>query len=90
MPRLYDEAGRPRHPAVTALRSVMSYDDFFIDERWVRRAVASYYALVSFLDDNIGKVLAALEAAGLTRRPGWSTPPITATISAAGDSAGNR
>ena len=44
----------------------MNYDDFFADERAVRRAIASYYALVSFLDDNIGKILAALEAAGLT------------------------
>jgi len=66
MPRLYDEAGRSRHPAVSAIRSVMNYDDFFADERAVRRAIASYYALVSFLDDNIGKILAALEAAGLT------------------------
>ena len=70
MPRLYDEAGHPRHPAVRALRSVMNYDDFFADERAVRRAIASYYALVSFLDDNIGKILAALDAAGLPRRPG--------------------
>ena len=46
-------------------RSVMNYDDYFDDEQAVRRAIASYYALVSFLDDNIGKVLAALEAAGL-------------------------
>jgi choline-sulfatase len=66
MPRLYDEAGRPRHPAVLALQSVMNYDDFFADEHAVRRAIAAYYALVSFLDDNIGKVLAAIEAAGLT------------------------
>jgi len=66
MPRLYDETGRPRHPAVTALKSVMNYDDFFADEQAVRRAVASYYALVSFLDHNIGKVLAAVEAAGLS------------------------
>ena len=65
MPRLYDAAGHPRHPAVRALRSVMNYDDFFADERAVRSAIASYYALVSFLDDNIGKILAALDAAGL-------------------------
>jgi choline-sulfatase len=65
MPRLYDETGRPRHPAVLALRSVMNYDDFFADERAVRCAIAAYYALVSFLDDNIGKILAGLEAAGL-------------------------
>jgi choline-sulfatase len=64
MPRL--RAARPRHPAVAALRSVMNYDDYFADEAAVRRAVAAYYALVTFLDDNIGKVLAALDAAGLT------------------------
>jgi choline-sulfatase len=66
MPRLYGEMGHPRHPAVTALKSVMNYDDFFADEETVRRAIASYYALVSFLDHNIGNVLSALEAAGLT------------------------
>jgi choline-sulfatase len=66
LPRLRDDAARPRHPAVAALKSIMNYDDFFVDEGAVRRAVAAYYALVSFLDDNIGKVLAALEAAGLT------------------------
>ena len=56
MPRLYDAAGRPRHPAIAALKTVMNYDDFFKDEQIVRRAVASYYALVSFLDHNIGQV----------------------------------
>jgi choline-sulfatase len=65
MPRLYDEAGRRYHPAVKALRDIMSYDDFFEDEAAVKRAVAAYYALVSFLDDNIGKILKALSAAGL-------------------------
>jgi choline-sulfatase len=66
MPRLYDAAGRPRHPAIAALKTVMNYDDFFKDEQIVRRAVASYYALVSFLDHNIGQVLAAINRAGLT------------------------
>jgi len=66
MPRLYDKASHPSHPAVAALKSVMNYDDYFADEQAVRRAVASYYALVSFLDHNIGQVIAALDAAGLT------------------------
>jgi choline-sulfatase len=66
MPRLYDEAGRKLHPAVQALRSIMDYDDYFTDEAAVRRGIASYYALVSFLDDNIGKILKALDAAGFT------------------------
>lgn len=63
-PRLYDKLERPTHPAIKALSSVMNYDDFF-DEKKVRTAVAAYYALVSFLDDNIGKVLGALEASGM-------------------------
>jgi choline-sulfatase len=66
LPRLYDEAARPRHPAVKALRSIMDYDDYFENEDAVRLAVASYYALVSFLDSNVGKILSALEAAGLS------------------------
>lgn len=68
MPRLYDQAGRPRHPAVVALRRIMSYDDHFADAAAVRRAIAAYYGLVSFLDDNIGKVLGALDRAGLAAR----------------------
>ena len=40
------------------------YDSFFNDEAR-RVATASYYGLCSFLDDNIGRVLAALEEAGL-------------------------
>jgi choline-sulfatase len=66
MPRLYDEAGRPRHPAIQALRAVMDYDNYFESPGAVRLAIASYYALVSFLDDNIGKILSALDGAGLT------------------------
>jgi choline-sulfatase len=66
MPRLYDAANHPSHPAVAALKSVMNYDDYFESEQAVRRAVASYYALVSFLDHNIGQVIAAIKAAGLT------------------------
>ena len=31
----------------------------------VRRAIAAYFGLTSFLDDNVGKILATLEATGL-------------------------
>lgn len=62
-PRLH--GGVPsRHPVVQALRDCMNYDDFF-DESAVRRAIAAYYGLVSFLDHNIGQVLGALDQAGL-------------------------
>jgi choline-sulfatase len=65
MPRLTGETARPGHPVVAALRSIMDYDDHFADAAAVRRAIAAYYGLVSFLDDNVGTVLAALEAAGV-------------------------
>jgi choline-sulfatase len=63
-PQQHGPEARPLHPAVKALRDCMNYDDYF-DEAAVRLAIASYYALVSFLDDNIGKVIAALHDAGL-------------------------
>jgi choline-sulfatase len=63
MPRLYGPDDYPKHPAVQALRSCMSYDDFFTPEK-VRIALAAYLGMVTFLDDNIGKVLAALQSAG--------------------------
>ena len=47
------------------LRAVQDYEDHFEDERHVRTALAAYYGMVSFLDDNIGRVLQALEASGL-------------------------
>lgn len=64
MPRLYGEAHRPKHPVVQALRACMNYDDYFTPEK-VRVALAAYLGMVSYLDDNIGRVLAALEDAGL-------------------------
>lgn len=64
LPRLYASGERPTHEAVKALRDCMNYDDFFDDDK-ARIAIAAYYALVSFLDDNIGRVLGALEEAGL-------------------------
>ena len=65
LPRLYRPEDRPDHPALAALRACMNYDDYF-DEDSIRRAIASYYGLVSFLDFSIGRVLAALEESGLT------------------------
>jgi choline-sulfatase len=63
MPRLYGAQDRPRHPAVAALRACMNYDDYFTHEK-VRVALAAYYGMVEFLDDNIGQVLAALDRSG--------------------------
>src|SRR5262249_12217994 len=64
MPRLYGREQRPKHPVVQALQRCMNYDDYFTPER-VKVALAAYYGMVSFLDDNIGRVLAALDETGL-------------------------
>lgn len=52
-----------RHPWIEALQENRNHDDFFTDETR-RIAIASYFGLCSFLDDNIGKVLSSLEANG--------------------------
>ncbi len=64
MPRLYGRDERPKHPVVQALQRCMNYDDYFTPER-VKVALAAYYGMVSFLDDNIGRVLRVLDETGL-------------------------
>ncbi|MEX2374966.1 MAG: sulfatase-like hydrolase/transferase [Dehalococcoidia bacterium] len=73
--RLYEDAAIPppklrdtyvpENRTMAVLREVLSYDRHFHDEAAVRRAVAGYYGIVSALDHNVGRVLAALEEAGL-------------------------
>lgn len=62
-PKQYAEDERPRHPYLRDYAGSLTYDDYF-DEEKVRVATAAYYALCTFLDDNIGQVLGALEDAG--------------------------
>ena len=63
-PDMYEHDKRPRHPFTDAMRKCMCFDEPF-DPPMVRRAIAAYMGLVSFLDDNIGKILDALEESGL-------------------------
>jgi choline-sulfatase len=63
-PDLYDHGQRPRHPFIDAMRKCLCYDDAF-DAPMVRRAITAYFGLVSFMDDNVGKILRALESTGL-------------------------
>jgi choline-sulfatase len=64
-PELYDESERPRHPFLDAMRKCLCFDEPF-DAPMVRRAIAAYFGLVSFLDDNIGQILRALDETGLS------------------------
>jgi len=65
LPKLYVE--RPRlHPYLRDYDGCVAYDlGFGGDHAKVRRAIAGYLGLVSFMDDNVGKVLSALAETGL-------------------------
>jgi choline-sulfatase len=65
MPGLRRAEEFPDHPVLRKLREIQDYEDHFRDEAHVRTAIAAYYGMVSFLDDNIGQVLSALDQSGL-------------------------
>ncbi len=65
-PALYDAAERePDHPYIAAIRACQTYDQAF-DETRLRRALAAYFGLVSFVDHNVGKLVETLAATGLS------------------------
>ena len=64
-PKLYDQRQAPLHPWLEDYRASFAYDEFFETPEMVKRAQAGYLGLCSFLDDNIAKVLRALEDSGL-------------------------
>lgn len=64
MPKQYAPAERPTHPYLRDYAGSFSYDKHFTEEK-VRKAVAAYFGLCTFLDDNIAQVLRALQETGL-------------------------
>jgi choline-sulfatase len=66
LPKQYGERERPDHPYLRDYASSFVYDRFFDPEK-LRKAMAAYYGLCTFLDDNIGKVLRVLEDTGLAQ-----------------------
>ena len=68
MPKLYEQRHGALHPYLEDYRKSFAYDEFFESPEMVKRAQAGYFGLCSFLDENIGKVLAALSDAGLAGR----------------------
>ena len=62
-PRQYSESNRPHHPVLDALVASSDYDRGF-DENKVRIARQAYYGLCSFMDDNVGKIIRAIEQSG--------------------------
>jgi len=65
LPKQYAQNERPLHPYLRDYSDSFCYDRYF-DEDKLKKAIAAYYGLCTFLDDNIGKVLRTLDATGLT------------------------
>jgi choline-sulfatase len=65
LPKQYGQNERPLHPYLRDYSESFCYDKFF-DADKLKKAIAAYYGLCTFLDDNIGKVLRTLDVTGLT------------------------
>ncbi len=64
--KLHPRDGHPRHPWVEKQNACMDSEGRFKDEDERLAAMASYYGLCTWVDHNIGQILSALNALGLT------------------------
>lgn len=62
-PRQYPLDQRPMHPVLEGIRRFNELQDEF-DGPTIRKAIQTYYAKVSFLDEQVGRVLNALRESG--------------------------
>lgn len=67
MPILYRQEQWPRHPALDLFRRLRSFDHPYTDDE-LRRAISTYYAMVTFMDQQVGAVLDALATSGQAER----------------------
>lgn len=65
-PKLHPRTGYKLHPWLQEHEDFWSHDATLKDDLERRTAIAAYYGLVSFLDHNVGRILAALDDCGLT------------------------
>lgn len=64
MPKLYGAEERPTHPFLRDQVAATPHDSHVKDVTTVKRMLAGYFGLVSFMDEQVGKILAALAATG--------------------------
>ena len=62
-PISYGTYDKPDHTELRNIAKFFDYDRYF-DEQTMREAKAAYYGLISFMDDCVGRILAALKASG--------------------------
>jgi choline-sulfatase len=67
-PKLHPKTGYVLHPWVQEHEDFWSHEATLKDDTERRTAMAAYYGLTSWLDHNIGRILDALDDAGLTVR----------------------
>ena len=65
LPKLYAPQDRPTHPAIVDYATAIPYDSHVADIATAQRMMAGYYGLVSFMDEQVGKILACLADCGL-------------------------
>ena len=65
MPKLYGAHERPHHPFTDEYARVIDFGSHFRSDDEVRRAIAGYSGLVSFMDEGVGKILRQLKRCGL-------------------------
>lgn len=63
LPVGYADRFRPEHSELKNVAGFFDYDRYF-DEQKMREAKAAYYGLTSFMDNCVGRIMAALEASG--------------------------
>ena len=56
--------GLPRHPWIDKTAAAMVGEEGWKDEEERRVAIAAYYGLTSYMDHNVGRIVAALKASG--------------------------
>ncbi len=64
-PKAYAEDERPDHPYIGEYAATFNFDEYFDTDDKVRRAIAGYFGLCSFMDEQVGRVLGALKDSGL-------------------------
>jgi choline-sulfatase len=64
LPKLLPRDGHQRHPWVERMANYLDQDRMLGTDERRRLAVASYFGLITFLDENIGRVIDALTRSG--------------------------
>ena len=64
LPVQYRPGEQPQHPSLAILRRTLHLEEPFTDEQ-IRRATATYYAMCTYVDRQVGRVLSTLQKLGL-------------------------